>query len=315
MGELPFEKKERKIIERRKEEGEFGVNPSDRSIEKILDYGVVNLNKPRGPTSHHAVTYLKKILDLDKGGHSGTLDPGVGGVLPVCIGKATKVVQTLLPAGKEYVAIMHLHGEVKNSQLKRVMKLMRGNIKQMPPVKSAVNRKERFRKIYYSEILEVEGQDVLFRMGCEAGTYIRKYIHDIGEILGCGAHMEELFRTKVGPFNDCNMVTLHDLSDAHHFYKENGDEKIKDYILPVEKAVENFPKIWVSDSAIKSILNGVNVKVPGVVRLNEVEPQQTVAVMTLKDELLAIGECQMNSKKILEENNGVVVNTEKVLYK
>ena len=217
MGDLPFEKTEKQILIRSESIGEIGLAQNERSAEQLLDHGIVIIDKPSGPSSHEVSSFVQKIIKIDKAGHTGTLDPGVTGVLPVALGKGTKIVQALLNSGKEYIALMHLHDEVTPRQLKDAFKKFKGKIKQFPPQKSAVKRRWRYRSVYYVEVLEVDGRDVLFKIGCEAGTYIRKYIHDMGEHLGVGAHMQELRRTKAGPFSDRDMVTLQDLSDAFHY--------------------------------------------------------------------------------------------------
>jgi H/ACA ribonucleoprotein complex subunit 4 len=150
------------------------------------------VDKPSGPTSHQISAYVKDILAIDKAGHSGTLDPKVTGVLPVTTGRATKGVQLLIKAGKEYVALMHIHKDIDEAEVRKACEEFIGKIQQLPPIRSSVKRQLRTRSIYYFEIIEIEGRDVLFRVGCEAGTYIRKLIHDLGQRLGCGAHMVTL---------------------------------------------------------------------------------------------------------------------------
>ena len=195
MGELPFETIKREILVKKESLGNFGINPENRTVEQLINYGIVNIDKPQGPTSHQVSGYVKKILGISKAGHSGTLDPNVTGVLPVALGRATRIAQALLPAGKEYVALMYLHKPIEEEKIKKAFNDFTGKIRQKPPVKSSVRRIERIREIYYIDILEIDNQDVLFRIGCQAGTYIRKYIHDLGQKLGCGAHMEGLRRT------------------------------------------------------------------------------------------------------------------------
>ncbi|MBW3020821.1 RNA-guided pseudouridylation complex pseudouridine synthase subunit Cbf5 [Candidatus Woesearchaeota archaeon] len=316
MNQLPFEKLKREVLVKREEKGEFGENPEERSLKKLLDYGIVIINKPKGPTSHQTSAFVQKILNIKKSGHSGTLDPAVTGVLPVTLGKGTKVVTALINAGKEYVALMHLHDQHKLTDIKKIFKKMTGKIKQLPPVKSAIKRQWRYRTIYYVDLIEVEEQDILFRIGCEAGTYIRKYIHDFGQNIGSGAHMQQLVRTKAGPFNDNDMITLQDLTDAYHYATKDGDEqKLREIIKPIETAVEYFPKIWISDSAILSVLNGVDLKIPGIVKLNsDIEPDQKVAIMSLKNELIAFGDAKLTSKKIFDGDKGVAVEITRVLY-
>lgn len=313
---LPFEQVKRKVLIKRKAKTDekFGTNPDKRPVDVLINYGVINLNKPKGPTSHQASAYAQKILKIKKAGHSGTLDPKVTGVLPLAIGRATRIVQTLLPAGKEYICIMHLHKEVTEKHLKKVIEQFIGKIKQLPPIKSAVKRRLRERKVYYIDILELEGQDVLMRIGCEAGTYIRKLCHNIGEKLKTGAHMAELIRTKAGPFNNKNMFTLQDLADAFWYYKEKKNEKfIRTVIRPIEEAVSHLPKIWILDSAVDTLCHGSDLKVPGVVKVEEgVELEQAIAVMTLKGELVAVGKVKMMPKDIMKEERGIAVSINKV---
>jgi len=296
--------------------GEIGCDPFERQVSILLEYGVINLNKPKGPTSHLVSDHVKKILGVNKAGHGGTLDPGVTGVLPVAIGRATRIIQTILKGGKEYVAIMHLHEKVSEDKIKDVVKKFVGKINQMPPVKSAVVRRVRTRKVYYIDILEINGQDVLFKIGCEAGTYVRKICHDMGQELNVGAHMSELIRTKAGPFNYSDWVTLQDLEDAFYFWKEDGDEKeLRRCILPPEVAINHLPKIWVDDSCIVPLCHGSDLKVPGVIKLNDFNVEGLVAVMTLKNELICIGQARMTSKAILKEEKGLAVKVEKVFMK
>ncbi|MBR9700767.1 RNA-guided pseudouridylation complex pseudouridine synthase subunit Cbf5 [Candidatus Woesearchaeota archaeon] len=186
MGNLPFERRDVKVIEKTKAKtsNKFGKKPSERSVKELLERGIVVIDKPPGPTSHQVSAYVQKILKIPKSGHSGTLDPGVTGVLPVALNKGTRIVQSLLTAGKEYICLMHLHKEVPREQLDEVLKQFIGKIKQLPPIKSAVKRRWRYRKIYYLELLDVQGQEILFRVGCQAGTYIRKLcLHPSTEII------------------------------------------------------------------------------------------------------------------------------------
>ncbi len=313
---LPFEKIKREALVRKEAvtDEKYGVIPKDRKTEEIINYGIVNIDKPKGPTSHQVSDYVQKILGITKSGHSGTLDPAVTGVLPMALGRGTRIVEYLLKAGKEYVAIMHIHKEVDEKKLREIIdKHFLGKIRQLPPIKSSVKRQLRTRSIYYLEILEINGQDVLFKVGTEAGTYIRKLIHDIGVKLGTGAHMSELRRTKAGPFKEESLFTLHELEDAHYFYRqENNDKFLRKVIQPVEKGVEHLPKVWVFDTTVESLCHGIDLKVPGISKLNDkISKGEIVALMTLKNELIALGEAQANSEEMLGEK-GVAVKTNKV---
>lgn len=313
---LPFEKDNRVIVERRKAKTnpKYGEIPEKRSTQRLLDFGIININKPAGPTSHQVSAYVQKILGIKKSGHSGTLDPKVTGVLAVAIGKGTRIVQALLPAGKEYVCIMHVHKNTSHNKIKKVMSKFVGKIKQLPPIKSSVKRQERYRKIYYIEVIEMIDQDVLFRVGCQAGTYIRKLCHDIGQELGCGAHMAELIRTKAGPFKFDDMFTMQDLTDAMHYYKENNnDMMLRKVILPIESAVKHLAKVYILDSAIDSLTHGMNLKVPGIAKVeSDIQVDDMVAIMSLKDELVAIGKTLMITRQMLKEEKGIAVDIQKV---
>ncbi len=316
---LPFENIKREILIKKETEtsDRFGSYPEKRPADTLLNYGIVNIDKPRGPTSHQVSDYVKKIVGVSKAGHSGTLDPKVTGVLPVALGSGTRIVQSLLPAGKEYVALMHLHKEIPGGKVIHTCKEFLGKIRQLPPIKSSVKRQMRTRTIYYINIIEINGQDVLFRAGTQAGTYIRKLIHDIGQKLGCGAHMAELRRTKAGPFDESSLVTLQDLADACHFYRENGSEAyLRKVIQPLENAVGHLPKIWVMDTTVDSLCHGASLKVPGICRIESgIEQSDPVAIMTLKGELVALGIAAMASKEMFIKERGIAISAHKVFMK
>lgn len=311
MSNLPFEKITRKILIKKKAEtsDKFGISPEERPVEKLLDYGIVNIDKPQGPTSHQVSAYIKQMLNLTKAGHSGTLDPNVTGVLPVALGRSTKIVQGLLTAGKEYVCIMHFHNELPEAKIRAAFSDFIGKIMQLPPLKSAVKRQEREREIYYLEIIEIEGQDVLFKVGCQAGTYIRKLCVDLGRKLGTNAHMVELRRTKAGPFDVSTLTTMNELQDAFIFWKEDKNEKlIRKCIQPIENAVKHLPKIWVTDYTVNSLCHGAALNAPGISKLeSDAKYDEIAAVLTLKNELIAIGRLRMNSDEIMKKDKGVVL--------
>ena len=283
MGDLPFEKIKREILLKKEAQtsDKFGFYPENRTVEELMQFGVINIDKPAGPTSHQVSAYLQKILNLDKAGHSGTLDPNVTGVLPITLNKSTKIVQTLLKAGKEYICLMHLHRPVEEFELYKVFEKFTGKIKQLPPIKSAVKRQIRERRIYYIELLDIIEQDVLFKVGCQAGTYIRKLVHDMGQELKVGAHMAQLRRTKAGPFNETSLFTLQDVSDAYYYYKEKKNDKfIRRVIMSIERAVSHLPKIWVIDTAVDSLCHGASLAVPGISKLEAgIEIDELVAIL------------------------------------
>jgi len=302
-----------------KAEGEtdpyFGSKPDERPIEEHISKGVVNLDKTMGPTSHEIDSWVKRILHVEKTGHGGTLDPRVTGVLPIGINKATRVIQMLLGAPKEYVCLMRLHEKISEQRIQDILQEFTGKIFQTPPLKSAVKRELRVRTIYNVDVLEIDGQDVLFRINCEGGTYIRKYCHDIGEALGVGAHMAELRRTKSGPFTeDETLKTLQDLTDAYYYLtQENNEKPIRECILPMEAAVKHFKEVVVRDSAVDAICHGADLASGGILKLSpDIDKEETVRILTLKGELVAAGESIETSDGILKSDKGIMVNIKKV---
>ncbi len=305
---------QRQIFIKKAAEGEYGKAPAERTADELTNYGIVNIDKPKGPTSHQTSDYVKKILHIDKAGHSGTLDPAVTGVQPVALGKATRITQFLLTAPKEYVCLMHIHQEVDEKTIKETISQFLGKIRQLPPIKSAIKRVERTREIYEFEILEIKGKDVLFRVKCQAGTYIRVLCHNIGKKLGTGAHMAELRRTQAGPFTENDhLVTLNDLQDAYHFHtQENNSKFLMHCIQPIENALKHIPKCWVLDTTLQSVSHGRDVAIPGISKLENFRKGEAVAVMTLKEELVAIGEAVMSGVEINTQPKGIAIQVKKV---
>jgi H/ACA ribonucleoprotein complex subunit 4 len=298
--------------------GNYGKEPSKRTIPELLDAGVINLDKPPGPTSHEVVSWVKGILHIKRAGHSGTLDPHVTGVLPTMLGDATRLVRVLLLSGKEYVCVMRLHADVPEGQVRRIMEEFVGTIYQRPPLVSAVKRQVRKRTIYYIKFLEKNDRDVLFIVGCEAGTYIRKLCHDIGEALGCGAHMYELRRTRSGPFGeDESLITLHTLKDAYEIWKETGDEgPLRKCIYPMEYALRDLREIVVKDSAVDALARGAHLGVQGISKLQAgIQPGDTVAVFTHKGEAVSLGQARMTSEEMLAAAEGQAIDTLAVVMK
>ena len=235
------------------------------------------------------------------------------GVLVIALGKSTRVVEVLLKAGKEYVCLMHMHQPVEESIVRKTFAEYIGKIEQMPPKKSAVKRQWRTREIYYLDILEIQGQDVLFRAGCQAGTYIRTLCVDLGRKVKARAHMQELVRTKVSVFTDQEWVSLHDLKDAWEDHKEGKQDTLRKILLPIERAVEHIPKIWLQDNAVDSICHGAFLSVPGIVKVeSDIEVDQTVALFTLKGELVGIGTSKMNAQNMWKQEKGIAVGETKV---
>lgn len=313
---LPSDEPEQLLVKSQEStDPDYGIEPEKRSIEYLLQYGVVNLDKPSGPTSHEVVSWIRKILNISLAGHGGTLDPKVTGVLPCALGKATRVLSALLTAGKEYVGVMYLHTPENKKKLERIFQIFTGKMYQTPPLKSSVVRKLRIREIYYNRLLQVDSNHVLFRVGCEAGTYIRKLCFDIGEALCSGAHMLELRRTRVGNFKeDKSLVTLQNVKDAYRIYKEEGDESyLRRIVMPMEKMVSHVPKIYIRDTAVDAICHGADLAAAGVCLIDaRIKTGSIVALMTLKKELIGFSTVKMNAMRIYKAKSGIVANSNKV---
>jgi H/ACA ribonucleoprotein complex subunit 4 len=240
----------------------------------------------------------------------------VTGVLPIALEEATKIVQALLVSGKEYICLMKLHGKAAETQAKEVLEEFQDTIYQRPPLRSSVKRRLRTRKIYYLDFLEMEERNVLFKVGCQGGTYIRKLCFDMGEALGCGAHMQELRRTRAGPFvENEGIVTLHDVAYWFMEWQEKKDERIlKKFIQPMEKALSLVPKIHIRDSAVDAVCHGATLTAPGVLSVETgINQNAMVAIFTLKGEIVALAKALVSTEEILNMAHGLVAETKRVL--
>jgi H/ACA ribonucleoprotein complex subunit 4 len=190
-----------------------------------------------------------------------------------------------------------------------------GEIYQKPPLRSSVKREPRKRTIYRLIVNELDGRIVLFTCSCQAGTYIRKLCSDVGEVLGCGAHMRELRRTRAGPFSEEDgLVNLHQLSAAESDFEAGNPETLRKIIKPMELALESMPRIEVRDSAVDAICHGADLAIPGIVKIDsKIEKKNAVAVFTLKGEAVALGRALMTSREILDLEKGAAAKTERVL--
>jgi len=314
---LPSDRQRSALVKRKgKTDPSYGLPPENRSLKQHISLGAINLDKTSGPTSHEVAAWVKRILEVDKAGHSGTLDPKVTGILPVLLEDATRIMETLLLAGKEYICLMRLHKPVPKKRIMEVCREFMGPIYQKPPLKSSVVKELRVRTIYYLDVLEIEEQHVLMRVGCEAGTYIRKLCFDIGLALGCGANMEELRRTRAGPFReDKTLVTLHNLTDAMAAWKEKGDETaLRRSIQPVEAALAHLPRLVIADNAVDAVCHGAPLAAPGLLSLEtDINKGDMVSFFTLKEEAVGVGVAEMASREMLASQSGIIARTERVI--
>ena len=316
MPKLPAWEINRTVLVKAEEETnpEYGTAPEERLMRDYIKYGMLIMDKPPGPTSHEVVAWIKKLLELDKAGHGGTLDPKVTGVLPVGLQESTKVVQALLDSGKIYVCVMRTHGDVEESRVKSTLNLFKGEILQRPPVRSSVARRLRTRYIYDIDYHEGDGRNWLFTVACQSGTYIRKLCFDVGEILGDGAHMQELRRVRSGPFVESEIHTMLDLVDAVDLYKNGDEASLRELIRPYEDALALQPKIWVRDTAVDAICTGAGLAMPGILRMESgINRGDLVAVLTQKGEAVALMKAERNEEQIMDSEHGIAALPARVL--
>ncbi len=305
-----------RVIDKDVTNDSFGTYCEKRTVEQLLNYGFILLDKPNGPTSHETVAWIKKILNIPKAGHSGTLDPMVSGILPIGLGEATKALIVLLLGPKEYHALGRLHTLPSNEKLQAVLKQFTGKIHQKPPQRSSVSRQTRIRSVYEIEVVEQKERLVLLRILCEAGTYIRKIFYDIGEVLGPGATMIELRRTRVSQFSeDSNLVKMHDLVDAHAMWKEKGDDsKLLRILMPIEYALSEIKSVVIRDSAVDALCHGAQLAIPGILEISPgLAKGDLVGIYTQKGEVVALAEAILSESEIAENTKGFAFQLKRII--
>src|SRR5216117_3128110 len=257
-------------------DSKHGTRPEDRSLEQRIRLGVAIVDKPAGPTSHQVSAWVRDMFGVRKAGHSGTLDP---------------------------------------RRIRSMMQRFVGEIYQVPPVRSAVKREQRTRHVYELEPLEVDGRDVLFRVRCESGTYIRTLAVDLGEALGVGANLVDLRRTRTASFSESDARPLNAFRDALAFAKEEGDETaVRAILRPIEDLLGHLPRIVVKDTAVDSICHGANLAVPGVAKLSpHLQRGAAVGVFTGKGEAVALSKALMTTDEIVIAKSGTAADTGRVL--
>ena len=284
--------------------------PDERDPDALLEFGVVNLDKPPGPSAHQVAAWVRDLCDVDGAAHAGTLDPKVTGCLPVLTGAATRLSQVFLEGTKEYVAVLELHADPP-ADLESVVAEFEGPLYQKPPRKSAVVRQLRVREIHDLDVLSVDGRQVLLDVRCESGTYIRKLCHDLGLALGTGAHMGHLRRTATDPFDDTDLATLQDLADALDRWDERGeDDWLREVVAPAEHALDHLPRVTVAYSAAEEVANGAQVYAPGVVDADaDTSFDGLVACYTPDDAVVCLGRMVGDP----DAESGTAVELERVL--
>lgn len=296
-----------------------GCSPLKRDLKEYIATGWINVDKPANPSSHEVVAWIKRILRVQKTGHSGTLDPKVTGCLIVCIERATRLVKSQQGAGKEYVCIFRLHNAVETERkVAQALEQLTGALFQRPPLISAVKRQLRIRTIYENKLIEFNKEKSMgiFWVKCEAGTYVRTLCVHLGLILGVGGQMMELRRNRSGIVDENDeIVTLHDLIDAQWTYDHMKDESyLRRVIRPLEALLVAHKRIIMKDSAVNAICYGAKILLPGVLRYeNGIELNQEIVIVTTKGEAVCLAIALMTTATMMTCDHGVVAKIKRVI--
>ncbi|KAK6632047.1 H/ACA ribonucleoprotein complex subunit 4 [Polyplax serrata] len=297
----------------------YGCSPLKRELKDYVSGGYINLDKPANPSSHEIVAWIKRILRVEKTGHSGTLDPKTTGCLIVCIERATRLAKSQQTAGKEYVAIFKLHSAVDSvDSVRRALEKLRGPLFQRPPLISAVKRQLRVRNIYDSKLIEydMEKNQGIFWVKCEAGTYVRTMCVHLGLLLGVGGQMIELRRNRSGIQSESDgLVTMHDVLDAQWVYDNFKDESyLRRVIKPLEGLLVQHKRIIMKDSSVSAICYGAKITLPGVLRYEDgIELGEEIVIVTTKGEAICIANALMTTATIASCDHGVVAKIKRVI--
>jgi len=283
--------------------------------ESLLDNGIIILDKPPGITSHEVTTYIKRICGSARAGHAGTLDPNVSGVLPIALGRATKLLKYIAGERKAYVGIIKFRSIQSKDRILDLFARFTGEITQTPPLMSAVARRPRKRMVYYLKLIEISRENprlAVFECEVGAGTYIRTLCEDIGRLCG-GARMEELRRVAVGRINEHESVPVQEVVDSVWLWKNRDDpDPLCRLIKPPERYIF-LPRAYVRQSAIPSIKNGAQVMAPAMVSFElEAERGDPVAIYSEKKEFIGIGIAAMNWHDLDVKKKGLAIRLERV---
>ena len=288
--------------------------PTPEVADRLRPGAFLLVDKPRGPSSHQVTAWVRDLLGVGRAGHAGTLDPGVSGLLVISLGKALRLLPLLLEFPKRYVAVVRLHGPVREAELERVLREFVGPIFQLPPVRSAVRRERRVRTIHQLTLLERQGRDLLLDIQCDSGTYIRTLAVDLGEALGPGANMIELRRTGTGPFTEGESSTLTQLADAVALAREGDPGPLERRLSSPSRVWKRFPQVVVKDSAVDALAHGADLAASGVLRIvGGFQEGQRVVLVTRREELVGLGIALASSPAVKGATSGWVIDAQQVL--
>jgi H/ACA ribonucleoprotein complex subunit 4 len=283
------------------------------SMEELLRRSIVLVDKPSGPNCRTVDDRVKSILKRKKTGHSGTLDSKVTGLLLVALDEAVKIMPFLVGSDKTYEGIIYLHEDVEMDDLGKFIKEnFVGEIIQVPPLRSRVARKPRKRIVYSFNLIKKKGKDIYFETEVEAGTYIRKLVHDIGEKFGVGMHMKSLRRINVGKFSVDNAVRLEKLWEAYKAYESGNNSPLERALLPVEKVLEGEKRVLVKKEFVEKAKNGSPVYWEYIEKIDNGIKKGSRVVLIYDEKIFGIGVAKMGSKDMPGIKSSVV-KTDRIL--
>ena len=293
----------------------FGTVPDDRTLEQRLASGFILVDKPAGPTSHQLAAWARDLLGLDRLGHGGTLDPFATGVLPLMAGRCMKITNKILKHQKSYIAVFRFRQEPDIAALKSAMASMTGRIYNVPPEVSAVKVQVRTRTVETFELLDTDGNDVVARIRCEAGTYIRTMARDLGLVLNTPVSLKELRREHSGIFGLEHCVTMDQLADAVWLWKECGQEEaLKAIVHPIEKLLVDVPSCQIKDSAVAALAYGAPLLRPGLVSIpKHLKKGTELLVTSMKNEAVGFVKLKADSNDVAKMSGGEVARPSMVL--
>jgi H/ACA ribonucleoprotein complex subunit 4 len=273
----------------------------EKPISELLEFSIINVDKPAGITSFVCVDRVRKIVGVKKAGHTGTLDPLVTGVLPVLLNRATRLSNYFMKKDKVYVGKMLLHRDISEKELKFFMDNFVGKIMQKPPVKSRVKRVLRERIVNKFKIIKKDGRVVEFESDVQAGTYIRKLISDLGEKIG-GAHMIELRRIKAGMFSINESHTLEQIQEAYNKYKKDDEGDLRKMLIPAEIVKQIVTSLQVKEEAVKGLLNGKPLMKEDLVSALSHDNENSNFAVFFKEKFIGIYNSNMSSEFLNSKN-------------
>jgi H/ACA ribonucleoprotein complex subunit 4 len=282
-------------------------------VDRLSQGAFLLLDKPRGPSSHQVTAWARDLLGVGIAGHAGTLDPNVSGLLWVGVGPALKLLPLVLEFPKRYLAAVNFHSAVPRRDLDRVVAEFTAPIYQTPPVRSAVKRERRVRRIHRLIVVEVAGTQVLLDAVTDSGTYLRTLAVDLGEALGTGGHLEELRRVSTGPFDEAQSIPLTALADAVLAARAGRPDALLAQLHPIEEVWREFPTIVLKDGAASAVAHGAGLAKGGILALPRAFPKGArVALVNRTGTLVATGVATVDSKEISSIRHGWVVDETRV---